>query len=151
MKIANKGKAHKPHMLKAIEFTNSGEIQFLESESINYVESIDDKNWDLIHEGMQAVINERRGTAYGIFPDNSPIAGKTGSSQVFSIDKRSDDEVPEELRDHGLFIGFAPIDKPEIIVSIIVENGGGGRIAAAPVAEKIFTSYLEGTEPNNAN
>jgi penicillin-binding protein 2 len=149
--IANKGKAHKPHILKAIEFTNSGEIQLLESESINYFNSIDDKNWDLIHEGMKAVVNERRGTAYGIFPDNSPIAGKTGSSQVFSIDKRSDDEVPEELRDHGLFIGFAPIDKPEIIVSIIVENGGGGRIAAAPVAEKIFTSYLEGTKINNAN
>ena len=149
--IANKGQAHKPHMLKAIEFTNSGEIQLLESESIDYINSIDDKNWDLIHEGMTAVINERRGTAYGIFPDNSPIAGKTGSSQVFSIDKRSGDEIPEELRDHGLFIGFAPIDKPEIIVSIIVENGGGGRIAAAPVAEKIFTSYLEGRETNNAN
>ena len=100
---------------------------------------------------MKAVVNERRGTAYGIFPDNSPIAGKTGSSQVFSIDKRSGDEVPEELRDHGLFIGFAPINKPEIIVSIIVENGGGGRIAAAPVAEKIFTSYLEGAKINNAN
>ncbi len=149
--IANKGQAHKPHMLKAIEFTNSGEIQLIESESIDYISSIDDKNWDLIHEGMTAVINERRGTAYGIFPDNSPIAGKTGSSQVFSIDKRSGDEIPEELRDHGLFIGFAPIDKPEIIVSIIVENGGGGRIAAAPVAEKIFTSYLEGSETNNAN
>ena len=149
--IANKGKAHKPHMLKAIEFNNSGEIQFLESESINFINSIDDKNWDLIHEGMKAVVNERRGTAYGIFPDNSPIAGKTGSSQVFSIDKRSGDEVPEELRDHGLFIGFAPINKPEIIVSIIVENGGGGRIAAAPVAEKIFTSYLEGAKINNAN
>ena len=149
--IANKGKAHKPHMLKAIEFTNSGEIQILESESINFINSIDDKNWDLIHEGMKAVVNERRGTAYGIFPDNSPIAGKTGSSQVFSIDKRSGDEVPEELRDHGLFIGFAPIEKPEIIVSIIVENGGGGRIAAAPVAEKIFTSYLESVKINNAN
>ena len=149
--IANKGTAHKPHMLKAIEYTNSGKIQYLESESIDYINYIDDKNWNLIHEGMEAVINERRGTAYGIFPANSSIAGKTGSSQVFSIDKRSSNEVPEELRDHGLFIGFAPIDKPEIIVSIIVENGGGGRVAAAPVAEKIFASYLESSETNNAN
>ncbi len=149
--IANKGTAHKPHMLKAIEYTNSGKIQYLESESIDYINYIDDKNWNLIHEGMEAVVNERRGTAYGIFPANSSIAGKTGSSQVFSIDKRSSNEVPEELRDHGLFIGFAPIDKPEIIVSIIVENGGGGRVAAAPVAEKIFASYLESSETNNAN
>ena len=92
---------------------------------------------------MIAVINERRGTAYGVFPDNSPIAGKTGSSQVFSIDKATSEELPLELRDHGLFIGFSPIETPEIIVSIIVENGGGGRASAAPVSEKIFNSYLQ--------
>ena len=44
-----------------------------------------------------------RGTAYGVFPENSDIAGKTGTSQVFSMDKRSGDDVPEELRDHGLY------------------------------------------------
>ena len=102
-----------------------------------------------MHQGMVAVVNERRGTAYGVFPDNSPIAGKTGSSQVFSIDRStSDKEVPLELRDHGLFVGYAPLDKPEIIVSIIVENGGGGRVSAAPVAEKIFNSYLGRTITN---
>ena len=97
---------------------------------------------------MVAVVNERRGTAYGVFPDNSPIAGKTGSSQVFSIDRSSNKEVPLELRDHGLFVGYAPLNEPEIIVSIIVENGGGGRVSAAPVAEKIFNSYLERTITN---
>jgi len=146
--VANRGSAHKPHLLKAIENTKTGELQYIESEKINYLEGIKEENWDLVHRGMVAVVNERRGTAYGVFPDNSPIAGKTGSSQVFSIDRSSDKEVPSELRDHGLFVGYAPLDKPEIIVSIIVENGGGGRVSAAPVAEKIFNSYLGRTITN---
>ncbi len=147
--VANRGSAHKPHLLKAIENTKTGELQYIGSEKINYLEDIKEENWDLVHQGMVAVINERRGTAYGVFPDNSPIAGKTGSSQVFSIDRStSDKEVPLELRDHGLFVGYAPLDKPEIIVSIIVENGGGGRVSAAPVAEKIFNSYLGRTITN---
>mgnify|MGYP001411908065 FL=1 len=147
--VANRGSAHKPHLLKAIENTKTGELQYIGSEKINYLEDIKEENWDLVHQGMVAVVNERRGTAYGVFPDNSPIAGKTGSSQVFSIDRStSEKEVPLELRDHGLFVGYAPLDKPEIIVSIIVENGGGGRVSAAPVAEKIFNSYLGRTITN---
>ena len=147
--VANRGSAHKPHLLKAIENTKTGEFQYIGSEKINYLEDIKEENWDLVHEGMVAVVNEQRGTAYGVFPDNSPIAGKTGSSQVFSIDRStSEKEVPLELRDHGLFVGYAPLDKPEIIVSIIVENGGGGRVSAAPVAEKIFNSYLGRTITN---
>ena len=147
--VANRGSAHKPHLLKAIENTKTGEFQYIGSEKINYLEGIKEENWDLVHQGMVAVVNERRGTAYGVFPDNSPIAGKTGSSQVFSIDRStSEKEVPLELRDHGLFVGYAPLDKPEIIVSIIVENGGGGRVSAAPVAEQIFNSYLGRTITN---
>ena len=147
--VANRGSAHKPHLLKAIENTQTGEFQYIGSEKINYLEDIKEENWDLVHQGMVAVVNERRGTAYGVFPDNSPIAGKTGSSQVFSIDRStSEKEVPLELRDHGLFVGYAPLDKPEIIVSIIVENGGGGRVSAAPVAEQIFNSYLGRTITN---
>ena len=146
--VANRGSAHKPHLLKAIENTKTGELQYIESEEINYLADIKEENWDLVHQGMVAVVNERSGTAYVVFPDNSPIAGKTGSSQVFSIDRSSNKEVPLELRDHGLFVGYAPLNEPEIIVSIIVENGGGGRVSAAPVAEKIFNSYLERTITN---
>ena len=59
------------------------------------------------------------------------------------MDKRSGDDVPEELRDHGLFIGFDPINNPEIVIAVLVENGGGGRVAAAPVAERMFSKFLE--------
>ena len=141
--IANRGFAFKPHILKQINLKDSGEVLKTESERINHVMNIDDKYWDIVFDGMNAVVNEQRGTAYGVFPENSDIAGKTGTSQVFSMDKRSGDDVPEELRDHGLFIGFAPINNPEIVIAVLVENGGGGRVAAAPVAEKMFSKFQE--------
>ena len=141
--IANRGFAFKPHILKQINLKDSDEPLTTQSERIDHVMNIDQKYWDIVFDGMNAVVNERRGTAYGVFPENSDIAGKTGTSQVFSMDKRSGDDVPEELRDHGLFIGFAPINNPEIVIAVIVENGGGGRVAAAPVAERMFNKFLE--------
>ena len=141
--IANRGFAFKPHILKQINLKDSDEALITQSERIDHVMNIDDKYWDIVFDGMNAVVNEQRGTAYGVFPENSDIAGKTGTSQVFSMDKRSGDDVPEELRDHGLFIGFAPINNPEIVIAVLVENGGGGRVAAAPVAEKMFSKFQE--------
>ena len=141
--IANRGFAFKPHILKQINLKGSNEVLTTQPERINHVMNIDDKYWDIVFDGMNAVVNEQRGTAYGVFPENSDIAGKTGTSQVFSMDKRSGDDVPEELRDHGLFIGFAPINNPEIVIAVLVENGGGGRVAAAPVAEKMFSKFQE--------
>ena len=151
--IANRGHAFKPHILKQIYLKDSDEILKNEAERIDHLIDIDQQYWDVVFDGMNAVVNEQRGTAFGVFPENSDIAGKTGTSQVFSMDKRSGDDVPEELRDHGLFIGFAPINNPEIVIAVIVENGGGGRVAAAPVAEKIFSKFLEigGTEVNESN
>ena len=141
--IANRGFAFKPRLLKQINLKDSDEVLTTQSERIDHVMNIDNKYWDIVFDGMNAVVNEQRGTAYGVFPENSDIAGKTGTSQVFSMDKRSGDDVPEELRDHGLFIGFAPINNPEIVLAVVVENGGGGRVAAAPVAEKMFSKFLE--------
>ena len=151
--IANRGHAFKPHILKQIYLKDSDEILKNEAERIDHLIDIDQQYWDVVFDGMNAVVNEQRGTAFGVFPENSDIAGKTGTSQVFSMDKRSGDDVPEELRDHGLFIGFAPINNPEIVIAVIVENGGGGRVAAAPVAQKIFSKFLEigGTEVNESN
>ena len=151
--IANKGYAYKPHILKQIYLNDTGEILMNEAERTDHLMEIDQQYWDIVFDGMNAVVNEQRGTAYGVFPENSNIAGKTGTSQVFSMDKRSGDDVPEELRDHGLFIGFAPINNPEIVIAVIVENGGGGRVAAAPVAERMFSKFLEigGREVDQSN
>ena len=74
------------------------------------------------------------------------MAGKTGTAQVFSLgeDEEYDaEEIRERLRDHALFVGFAPTDDPKIAVAIIVENGGGGSSVAAPVARGLFDAWLE--------
>lgn len=105
----------------------------------------------LVHQGMFDVVNSEKGTAKAsrIVADGQFMAGKTGTSQVFSISAaerasgvRGQDELPWNRRDHALFTAFAPFDAPEIAVSVLVEHGGGGSTAAAPVARDIVLFYL---------
>ena len=73
------------------------------------------------------------------------IAGKTGTAQVFTVsqtEKYKEEEVEERMRDHALFICFAPADAPRIAVAVLVENGGHGASVAAPVARKVMDAYL---------
>ena len=141
--IANKGKSYKPHLVKGITDSGLNKTEYIEPVMVNYLDDIDLKHWEIIHKGMKAVVNQKGGTAYGMFDNNYPLAGKTGSSQIYSIEKTKGDNVPEEFLDHGLFIGFAPPDNPKIALAIIVENGISGRTAAAPVAKKILDVFLE--------
>ena len=101
----------------------------------------------VVREGMNSVTNTRRGTAYRarIKEPGMEMAGKTGTSQVRRISKRERDtrvlknkERPWRERDHALFVGFAPVGNPRYAVSVIVEHGGGGSKAAAPVARDIL-------------
>ncbi|MBT0958127.1 penicillin-binding protein 2 [Alphaproteobacteria bacterium KMM 3653] len=101
-----------------------------------------------IRKAMNAVCNESGGTAYRsrILPREMRMAGKTGTSQVRSVVVRNQD-VPWEQRDHALFVGFAPYDDPKYAVSVVVEHGGGGSTAAAPVARDIMLQALYGELP----
>ena len=74
------------------------------------------------------------------------MAGKTGTAQIVAISQEEEyeaDLVPEELRDHALFIAFAPVDQPKIALAIIVENGNSGSSGAAPIARILFDHYLQ--------
>jgi penicillin-binding protein 2 len=78
------------------------------------------------------------------------MAGKSGTAQVFSIAQEEtyeEEEIEEHLKDHALFISFAPIDNPKIAIAIIVENGSSGSRTAAPIARAIMDRYL-GVNPN---
>lgn len=103
-------------------------------------------NWDYVHNAMQDVVHNIRGTAQKINRGLSyHIAGKTGTAQVIGI--KQDEEYDAELvakrnRDHALFIAFAPVENPKIAVSVIVENGEHGSSAAAPVARQIIDAYM---------
>ena len=109
-----------------------------------------------IRQAMYAVSNNRRGTAYGsrIIEDAFRMAGKTGTSQVRNITAAErargvfrNEDLPWERRDHALYVNFAPFDAPKVAVAVIVEHGGGGSTAAAPIARDITLQALYGDDP----
>ncbi|MCL5778776.1 penicillin-binding protein 2 [Limibaculum sp. FT325] len=110
----------------------------------------------VVREGMHAVMNSRRGTAWRsrIVDDAALVAGKTGTSQVRNITAAErargvfrNEDLPWNRRDHALFVAYAPSDRPKYAISVIVEHGGGGSAAAAPVARDILMRALYGAEP----
>ena len=109
-----------------------------------------------VRKGMYGVCNERHGTAYSsrIVEDAYRMAGKTGTSQVRNISSGerasgvvNNRDLPWEQRDHALFVDFAPYDAPRIAVAVVVEHGGGGSTAAAPIARDISLQALYGGDP----
>ena len=110
---------------------------------------ISETNWALVLRGMIGATTY--GTAAAISKDaRYTIAGKTGTAQVFSVAqnaKYNANTVAERLRDHAWFIAFAPAEAPRIAVSVLVENGGFGASAAAPIARRVLDAYLVGSPP----
>jgi penicillin-binding protein 2 len=103
-------------------------------------------HWDIIIGGMVGVTNDPTGTARRS-QAGAPykIAGKTGTAQVFSVgqhEQYKESEVEERLRDHALFVAFAPAEAPKLAVAVLVENGRSGSGTAAPVARAVFDAYL---------
>lgn len=107
---------------------------------------VSEANWNVIIEAMRNVVHGPRGTARRISIGASyQMAGKTGTSQLFGVgqeEKYREEDLAKHLRDHGLFIVFAPVKKPRIAVAIVVENGGSGSRSAAPIARKVIDYYL---------
>lgn len=108
------------------------------------------KDWDRMSNAMSKVITGTHGTARRLLSRlDFPIAGKTGTAQVVGIkqDEEYDSEsLKERLRDHALFIAFAPVDKPEIAVAVVIENGESAGRTAGPIAQSIINEYLGGAE-----
>ncbi len=109
-------------------------------------------NLEMVKEGMYEVVNVPGATAYGSRFDYNGIkmGGKTGSTQVRRITMKErqtrilkQNELPWNLRDHALFVGYAPADNPKYAVAVLVEHGGGGSSAAAPIASKILLEAVK--------
>ena len=148
--IANRGKYVKPHLLKYHEdpATKNKVMPDLDTEGKD-IEDVSNPDWNTIIQAMHDVVHGKRGTARKIGKDAPfTFAGKTGTAQVFGVkqdeEAKKTEELAFELRDHALFIAFAPIDKPKIAVAVIVEHGGGGSSVAAPVARIVLDQYLLG-------
>ena len=106
------------------------------------------KHWQSVKDSMLRVLHSPHGTARSSGQGATyNIAGKTGTAQVFGIAQDAEyneEEIDLRLRDHSLFIAFAPFDKPTIAIAVIAENGGSGGHVAAPAARKVLDAYLLG-------
>ena len=117
---------------------------------------VNPKHLQLVRDAMFSVTNDRKGTAYSsrVIADDARIAGKTGTSQVRNIselERKSsvikNEDLPWERRDHALFVNYAPAHDPEIAVCVVVEHGGSGSAAAAPIARDITLQALYKGDP----
>lgn len=152
--LASYGSQLRPRLVAATEDPDSGEKVWLPSTPNVAVPVGNPDNWAYIIRAMTKVVHSVKGTAHRISRGaNFKIAGKTGTSQVFGIkqdEKYVAEDVAKKLRDHALFIGFAPVDKPRISVAVIVENGGSGGAVASPIAREVMDYYLNEILPNEA-
>ena len=143
--LAMRGKRTQPHLLKATRWPDDEVIPF-QSQSLKPMSFLD-KNVDLIFEAMQATHGWQRGTARQMHKDlQYTLAGKTGTAQVYGLkadEKYIKDEVQSHLRDHTLFVGFAPVEDPKVVIAIISENRSGTARIARKILDRFFE--LEGT------
>jgi len=143
--LATKGKVFVPQLLGASQ-SEHGLIQIPANQTTTITLN-DSNNWDIVHKGMWNVNNKLGGTAYKVFGDAAYLsAGKTGTAQVVGIaedEKYDKDKIHERLRDNAIFVGYAPFEKPEIAISVAIENAGHGGSSAAPIAREIFDIYLD--------
>lgn len=145
--LANNGVMFRPHLVKHITDTKTGEQRLIEPHPLKTL-PWKQEHVDVIKHAMVGVNKE--GTGARAFAGAEYVAaGKTGTAQVFSLKgaEYKVHAVKQELRDHALFVAFAPADKPTIALAILVENGGFGAQAAAPIARQVFDYYLLGKKP----
>ncbi|HTI45370.1 MAG TPA: penicillin-binding protein 2 [Casimicrobiaceae bacterium] len=143
--IANDGVGYTPHLVKSVQDVRTGAVREIAAQPSSRLD-IKPEYLAFIKHALQGVNKE--GTSAAAFKDaRYPSAGKTGTAQVFSLkgEKYSEHKLDERLRDHAWFMAYAPADQPRIAVAVLVENGGFGAQAAAPIARKVFDYYLLGS------
>jgi len=146
--LANGGAMYRPHLIAYVDDPRTGERRPVEPELVHKVPVRRD-HLEFVKRALAGVNKE--GTAARSFA-NAPYTsgGKTGTAQLIGIkqnEKYDESKVAERLRDHSLFIAFAPLENPKIALSVVVENGGFGARAAAPIARTVLDYYLLGKLP----
>ena len=144
--LATRGVRFEPHIVAATEDTLTGERRLFAPRRVEDVRIDSTEHWNTVLDAMNDVMQHPRGTAYAAGA-GAPyrMAGKSGTAQVFSVaqeEEYDEEEIEERLRDHALFIAFAPYDDPRIAVAVIVENGSSGSRVAAPIARAVMDQYL---------
>ena len=144
--VANGGMLLKPYIVKRIEEPGGTTIKEFFPEIRGRIAG-SSENLEVIRKALRDVVNGVRGTGKRSRLKNIIVSGKTGTVQVVRMksneELEKEDEVPYKYRDHAWFVAFAPYEKPEIAVAVLVEHGGHGGTTAAPIAKKVFKKYFQ--------
>src|SRR4051812_34817028 len=146
--LVNGGVMYKPHLVSYVDNLRTGERREIEPEVIKRVR-LKPEHVEFVKRAMQGVNKEGTG-ARAFAGTQYTSGGKTGTAQVIGIkqgEKYDESKVAERFRDHSLFIAFAPLDSPRIAIAVIVENGGFGARAAAPITRTVLDYFLLGKTP----
>lgn len=149
-RMAMRGGGFAPHLVRAVQDPITLETREIPPEPLPPILNHHAPDWETVVAAMVQVTQVQGGTAFSVFKDAPyTVAGKTGTAQVAGL--KQDEKVaprqeslPLHLRDHALFVAFAPADHPQIAVGLIAEHGGHGASVAAPVARQIMDQYLLG-------
>lgn len=143
--VANGGRLHLPRVVERVENIYGEKLREYFSEEKGRA-NISEKTLRVIQEALMGAVNEPRGTGYASALKQVKVAGKTGTAQVvrMAIDFKKGDmnRMPLKFRDHAWFAAYAPFEDPQIAVAVLVEHGGYGGAAAAPIAKKVIAKYL---------
>jgi penicillin-binding protein 2 len=145
--LSTRGVRLRPQVVLRRDDTTTQSMVDLVPETLDTVTPSLERNWQTVIDAMADVVHGPKGTARQIGKGATyRIAGKTGTAQIFGIaqDEEYDEEkVDKKLRDHALFVAFAPVDNPRIALAVLVENGGSGSKAAAPIARRVMDHYFQ--------
>lgn len=142
--VANSGVKYRPKSVFGIKDQETGELYRFPPVETGRVE-IREETFQTLKAALRGVVHEQGGTAGGVRSTIAEIGGKTGTAQVIALRPNLPKELLNQKRfkDHALFVAFAPVSDPRIAVSVVVEHGGKGSSAAAPIAKKIIEGYLK--------
>jgi len=144
--LVNGGRLMSPRLLYAIKTPGQGRAVRRLAPVAGQVPVRQPESWEAVLDGMRRVVNGSRGTARDVALNaDYVIAGKTGTAQVYALaadEEYKESEVAEHLRHHALFTAFAPFGEPRIVVAVVVDHGGSGTRAAAPIARAVLDAWL---------
>lgn len=144
--VANEGTIYRPHLVKKVVDPDGKTIKEFSPEVLGTT-GISPASFKKVKQGLFAVVNDPGGTGANARLWDVKVAGKTGTSQVVKLGEDRKKAVAYQYKDHGLFVAFAPFEKPEVAVAVVVEHGGGGGAVAAPIAGKILRNYFDLQKP----
>jgi len=142
--VANGGKMYKPLILKSV-YSPEGSVILESKKQLTGKLPVSKKTLEIIKEGLWNVVNNKKGTAWIAHVEGLDISGKTGTAQVVGRSKEhglSEEKLSQRLKSHAWFVAYAPSVDPKIAVSVIVEHGGHGSSAAAPIAKEVIKTYF---------